>query len=371
MIYLDYAANTPTDERVLKEFCEVNQEFFGNPNSQHCLGEQANRKMQQVTEDIRSLLNLSKKEIIYTSGASESNNTAIKGIARSSRHIGKHIITSMLEHSSVSGTLTFLQQQGYEIDMVSIKQDGTIDLEELRELMRKDTVLVTVNAVESELGVIQPIQKIAEIVREFEHCKLHLDATQAVGKIPVDFSLADTISFAPHKFFGLNGSGILVKGEEFAIEPLIHGGVSTTLYRSGTPTLALAAAACKALSLAVEEYETRDIHVRSVSSYLKEELLKRPYCIINSVNDSVPHIVNVSIEKLKSYEIQQRLSDREVCISAKSACSVMKTPSKPVMAVTKDKKRARSSFRISICHKTTREEIQQFLQTLDEIVAKV
>lgn len=366
MIYLDYAANTPTDSRVLEEFCRVNQEYNGNPNSLHAAGAAAKNKMDQITEDLMQILQLQDQEIIYTSGASESNNTAIKGIARSSRHTGKHIISSSLEHSSVSGTLTNLQEQGYEIDLLDLNSDGTLSMESLRELLRNDTVLVTICAVDSELGIVQPIEQIAKILKEFPNCRLHVDATQAFGKIPFQCVLADTVSFTPHKFYGINGCGVLVKKKDLIIEPLIHGGISTTIYRSGTPTVGLAASLWKATKLAFEEQEYRYQIVCNHHEYLLEQLNKRSYVVVNSPMEAVPHIINVSIPGTRGYTTQERLSKKNICLSAKSACSVKSTPSKPVFALTKDKKRAMSSFRISLSHLTTRKEIDEFLSALDE-----
>ena len=165
MIYLDYSANTPVDPTVLEAFCKAEQAYLGNPNSTHCAGQAAREELARVTEGIAGLLGVHPSEIIYTSGASESNNLAIKGIAHASRHTGRHIISTPLEHASVGGTLSALQQQGYEVDLVDIGRDGTIDLEQLRDLLRKDTVLVSVCAVDSELGTVQPIRQIAEIVK--------------------------------------------------------------------------------------------------------------------------------------------------------------------------------------------------------------
>ncbi|WP_310603868.1 cysteine desulfurase family protein [Anaerosporobacter sp.] len=365
MIYLDYAANTPTDERVLQEFCLVNQEYFGNPNSLHPLGVAAKDKLDSITARIVKELELKEREIVYTSGASESNNTAIKGIARSSRHMGKHILTSGLEHSSVSGTLLYLREQGYEVESLAICNDGTIDRDSLRELLRNDTVLVTVCAVDSELGIVQPIEEIASIVKEFPNCRLHIDATQAIGKVKFDFNLGDTISFAPHKFYGLNGCGVLIKKSDLIMEPLIHGGASTTIYRSGTPAVAMAASIWKAIKLTYDEFTNREQVVKENNIYLRERLRKSGYVIINSPIESVPHILNISILGIRGYEMQERLAKQGICLSAKSACSTKTTPSKPVLAVTKDKKRAMSSFRISMSHITTKEEIDIFLEILN------
>ena len=166
MIYLDYSANTPADESVLNTFIKTEHEFISNPNSNHDGGIKAREKMSRTVEKTAELLNVLPSEIIFTSGASEANNTAIKGIARATRHIGKHIITSPLEHSSVSGSLTYLQETGYEIDILKINSDGKIDLDNLKELLNKNTVLLAITAVDSELGVIQPIEEIKEILED-------------------------------------------------------------------------------------------------------------------------------------------------------------------------------------------------------------
>ena len=199
MIYLDYSANTPVDEAVLERFCAVERSCPGNANSRHQAGAAAKTAIDEATQSIARSLNVQPAEIIYTSGASEANNFALKSIARLERHHGKHIISTPLEHSSVSGTLTALQEQGYEIDLVDIKQDGTVDLAHLRELLRPDTILVAVTAVDSELGVVQPVTEIAALLKDYPHCHLHVDATQAVGKLPLpSFEGIDTLSLTAH-----------------------------------------------------------------------------------------------------------------------------------------------------------------------------
>ena len=210
MIYLDYSANTPADSRVLERFCEVERSCPGNANSRHQAGRDAKLVIDHATQSIAGLLSAQPAEVIYTSGASEANNFALKGLAKLSRHLGKHIISTPLEHSSVSGTLTALQEQGYEIDLVDIRRDGTIDLEHLKELLRPDTIAVAVTLVDSELGVVQPVKEISEILQAWPNCHLHVDATQAVGKIPVSFEGVDTMSLTAHKFYGLNGIGLLL-----------------------------------------------------------------------------------------------------------------------------------------------------------------
>ena len=361
MIYLDYSANTPVDEAVLERFCAVERSCPGNANSRHQAGAAAKTAIDEATQSIARSLNVQPAEIIYTSGASEANNFALKSIARLERHHGKHIISTPLEHSSVSGSLTALQEQGYEIDLVDIKQDGTVVLAHLRELLRPDTILAAVTAVDSELGVVQPIAEIAELLKAYPNCHFHVDATQAVGKIPVQFEGMDTMSLTAHKFYGLNGIGVLVKRLGLALPPLIHGGESTTPYRSGTPTVALACSLALALEKATAELPARAATVRSLNDRLRTELSRYPKVRINSPANAVPHILNLSVQGVKGTVFQRELDTRGVCVSVKSACSSDGLPSRAVLAVSQDRRNALSSWRISLSHLTTEEEATAFL----------
>ena len=365
MIYLDYSANTPVDARVLEQFCAVERRCIGNANSHHQAGSAAKAEIDAATIRIASLLGVQPAEIIYTSGASEANNFALKGLARLSRHAGMHIISTPLEHSSVSGTLTALQEQGYEIDLLDVKQDGTVDLEHLKDLLRPDTICVAVTLVDSELGVVQPVQEIAAILKAYPHCHLHVDATQAVGKIPVSFEGVDTMSLTAHKFYGLNGIGLLVKRRNLALEPLIHGGESTTIYRSGTPTVALASSLACALDLAVTDLPNRVDHVAKLNAELRAALSTYPLVRINSPEHAIPHILNLSVRNVKGTVFQRELDAKGVCVSVKSACSSDGLPSRAVFAVSRDRRNALSSWRISLSHLTTEDEIKAFLQAFD------
>lgn len=367
MIYLDYSANTPADPAVLRAFLDTEQHFIGNPNSNHPAGLAARAEMARVTDSMARLLQVQPGEIIYTSGASESNNLAIKGLAAANRHRGRHIISTALEHSSAAGSLTALQEQGWEIDLVGIGRNGQIDLEELRSLLRSDTVLVSLCAVDSELGTVQPIGQVTELLQSFPNCRLHVDATQAVGKTTLLWDGVDTMSIAPHKFYGLNGSGLLLKRCGTALVPQIHGGVSTTLYRSGTPALALAVSCEKALSLALANQAQRTEQVQALNHRLRTVLGSYAAVRINSPTDAVPHILNLSVQGVKGTRFQQALGERGVCVSVKSACSSDGTPSRAVFAVSRDRKNALSSWRISLSHLTTDTEIDEFLQIFDQL----
>lgn len=375
-LYLDYAANTPVDEEVLKTFNNATLKYFANPNATHGLGVEVNEKIIKTTDEI---INLFKEntclndnmEIVYTSGSSESNNLAIKGVAQSYKENGKHIISTFLEHSSVSSPLSYLKEQGYEIDIVGITSDGKINLDELKRLIRNDTILVSVCYVDSEVGNVQPVQEIAEIVSRYPNCFLHVDATQAVGKTEVDFSGIDLISFAPHKFNGLNGFGGLLKKKDMVLEPLINGGASTTIYRSGTPVIGQICALERALELTFDNLKKRYEYVNKLNEKLRSKLLSYDNVKINTVSKNNPYILNVSVNGIKAVDFKKKLEEYGVCISIKSACTVTITPSRIVMSMTHDRKRAFASWRISLSHLVTEEDIDKFLEIFDKCYKKM
>lgn len=371
MVYLDYAANTPVDPEVMTCFVEESSRYIANPNSSHAMGREAKARLNDITGQMAKLLGVKTSEIIYTSGASESNNLAVKGLAHVYRNNGRHIISTCLEHSSVSGALTWLQASGYEIDLVDITKDGLVDLTHLKELLRDDTILVSICSVDSELGVRQPIEEIAKLLENYPNCYFHTDATQAVGKIPVSFGCADCMTFTPHKFYGINGCGILLKREQVVVEPLIHGGTSTTIYRSGTPTLGLNASALKALEIALSSQEKRYLYVKERNDELRNFLSQYKKVRINSTAYSIPHILNLSVQGVKAGLFCDALEQEGICVSVKSACSVAGTPSRPVYAVTGDKKNAMCSWRISLSHLTSLEEIEIFMEAFDRCYKKL
>ncbi len=365
MIYLDYAANTPPDATVLDAFCRTERTFWGNPNANHGAGQAARREMERVTDVIAGLLGVSPAEIIYTSGASESNNLAVKGLAQANGQTGKHILSTPLEHASIRGPLSALEALGYEVGLIPICPDGRMDLTQLRGLLRRDTILVCACAVDSELGTVQPIRQLAAILAAYPHCRLHVDATQAVGKTALALDGVDTMSMAPHKFYGLNGSGILLKRRQVVLQPQMHGGAGATPDRSGTPALALATSAARALSLTLTHQEERIQAVGALNAALRIALLRYPRVQINSPESAVPHILNLSVRGVKGTAFQRALSEQGVCVSVKSACATDGTPSAAVLAVSGDRQRALSSWRISLSHLTTAEEVAQFLRIFD------
>ena len=236
MIYLDYSATTPVDERVLDSYCKVTKEYPGNANSIHTLGVKSKELLIQATNQIAEIFKCHPKELIFTSGASESNTTAIKGVAFKYVNRGKHIITSKLEHKSVLEVMGYLSNIGYEVDFVNIQPNGQIDLKHLEELIRKDTILVSICAVNSETGFKQPLKTIRQIInKKNPNVIFHSDLTQALGKTRFYLNDLDLASFSSHKIYAPKGIGILYKKRDLAIDTLIYGTTENCPFRGGTP----------------------------------------------------------------------------------------------------------------------------------------
>lgn len=365
MVYLDYSATTPINQEVLESFNKASLNFIGNPNSLHKLGVDAKNLIDSATAQIADIMKVKPEEIIYTSGSSESNNTAIKGIALKYQNRGKHIITTKLEHSSVIAPITYLQNNGFDVDFVELDSNGLVDLNHLRTLLRDDTILVSINSVNSEVGVLQPIDEIGRIIKEYPKCFFHVDMTQSVGKVNISLENVDLASFSAHKFYGPKGIGVLIKKEKVQIESLIHGGKSTTVYRSGTPALPLIVSLSKALRLAMNNINEKYDYIKILNDSLKSELSKYKDVFINSNNYSIPHILNLSIIGVKPETMLHALEEYDIYISTQSACSSGGT-STAVMSITNDIERAKSSIRISLSSLTTTEEIDYFLDAFSK-----
>lgn len=370
MIYLDYAATTPVNEEVLNTFCKVTKDYIGNPNSLHKLGLKSKEIIEAATKQIANLLHVKESEIIYTSGASESNNTAIKGICLKYKNRGKHIITTKLEHSSVTAPLSYLQAQGYEVDFVKLDEYGRVDLDNLRSLIRDDTILVSIASVNSEVGVIQPIEEIAKILKDYPKLYFHSDITQALGKININLQDVDLASFSAQKIYGIKGIGCLIKKESIKIEPLIHGGKSTTIYRSGTPAVSLIVSLAKAIRLIEEKKKENYTYLLELNTYLKERLATINDIHINSNKYCSPYILNFSIPFLKSETMLHALEQDDIFISTQTACSTG-SKSIAVYEITKQEKYANSTIRVSMSHLTTKEELDIFIKKLTENIERL
>ena len=367
MIYLDYSATTFTNNEVLDYFIKINREYNANPNSNHILGLNAKNIIDKTTKKISTLLNVKENEIIYTSGSSESNNLAIKGAMLKSKK--KHIITTSFEHSSVVAPINYLQRNNYIVDIVKTDEYGRVDINNLKELINEDTALISITAVNSEIGIIEPIEEIGKYLKDnHKDIIYHVDITQLITKKNIDLTNIDLASFSAHKFYGIKGIGCLIKKENIKIEPLIHGGKSTTNYRSGTPATSLIASLGMALELASNDMDIKYKYVSELNNYLKNKLSKINNIHINSNEYSLPHILNFSIIGKNPNQIQEKLSKKDIYISTQTACSTKSSISPSVLALTNNQEYAKSSLRVSISHLTTKKELDIFIKELTKIV---
>lgn len=371
LIYLDNVAASFVEDEVLDVFYNTTKKYYANPNSIHKLGREENKMISDSTLRIANMLKVLKDEIIYTSGATESNNLAVKGLCLSYKNYGKHILISSLEHNSITSSVVSLERLGFEVEVIPVTDKGIVDIESLKGMLRDDTILVSVTSVDSELALRQPIEEIATILKDYPNCHFHTDATQSIGKVTIDYSNVDLITINPHKFHGLDNFGILVKKKNVRLTPLIEGGKSTTIYRAGTPSLANVLALEKALEIALTNQEARYNYLKELGDMIKSHLSEYKNVSINSRENSLPSIINFSLIGEKALTILDKFEEHNIILSAKTSCCHITTPSKLVYALTKDKQKASSSIRVSLSYKTTKEEVEEFLKVFDLIYKEI
>lgn len=361
MIYLDYSATTPVSYDVLDSYNKATRDYMGNANSIHALGVKSKVLLNSAIKQICELFNIQENELIITSGATESNNMALKGVALAYQNRGKHIIVSKLEHPSIYRICDFLESQGFEISYVNNDEDGLIDFEDLRKKIKDETILVSICAVNSEVGIRQPLKTIRQVIKkENPNTLFHSDITQAIGKIPVSLHDVDMASMSAHKIFGPKGIGFLYKNSKVNIVPLIHGSGKFNDLRNGTPPLPLIVAMSKACRIALKDLESKEIKVKKLNERICLELEKYDGILINKTKYSIPHILNISFKNIRPETFIHAMEDDEIYLSTNTACSSGDL-STSVMALYGDKKRAMSTIRISLSYVTTNEEITKFL----------
>lgn len=361
MIYLDYSATTPVSYDVLESYNKATRDYMGNANSIHSLGVKSKVLLNSATKQICELFNIQESELIFTSGATESNNMALKGVGLAYQSHGKHIIVSKLEHPSIYKVCDFLESQGYEISYVNNDNEGLIDFDDLKNKIRKDTILVSICAVNSEVGIRQPLKTIRQIIKkENPDTLFHSDMTQAIGKVSVCMHDVDLASMSGHKIFGPKGIGFLYKNSKVRMIPLIHGSGKFNDLRSGTPPLPLIVALSKAIRIALTDLEKREANVKKLNDKICNELSKMDGIVLNKTKYSIPHILNISLDRVRPETMIHALEDDEIYISTNTACSSGEL-STSVMAIYNDKRRAMSTIRISLSYVTTNEEINKFL----------
>jgi cysteine desulfurase len=373
VIYLDNAATTKVDPEVLNSYNQITLKYFANPSSIHSLGQESSRLLDKSREQILNVLKLTHHDVIFTSGATEANNLAIKGYCFANRSRGKHIITSSTEHPSVLNTVLEMQDFGFEVTVLSVNKEGQIEVNSLKAAIREDTILVSLMMVNNEAGAINPIKEVGEYLKKFPKIAFHVDMVQAIGKLPLDFNNIDMFSIAGHKIHGLLGSGLLIKEKKIILKAINQGGGQENNLRSGTNTLALSASLAKALRLAIEGEANNFKKVKVLSKrllgYLKDN--KDKY-LINSYNEDNPYIVNFSLLHHKASVVVEALSNRGIMVSSLSACHAKNEDySKVVYAMYQDLNLAHNTIRISFDKDNTIEEVEALIKNLEEILKEI
>ena len=361
MIYLDYSATTPVNPDVLDSLLKVSRDYIGNPNSMHSLGVKSRALLKSATRQIADCLNIKMEEIIYTSGATEANNTALLGVALRYKNRGNHIILSKLEHPSEYVLANYLENLGFRISYVNNDSDGLIELEDLKSLITDKTILVSIVGVNSEVGVRQPLKTIRQIIKkENPNTIFHSDLTQGLGKVAINLNDVDLASFSGHKIYGPKGIGLLYKSEKVDIVPLIHGSSKDFPLRAGTPPLPLIVALSKAIRLCLMDLDKKELYVKKLNEKIVDDLSHYPNLKFNNTKYSIYHVINMSLMDIKPESFVHAMEDHEVYISTNTACSSGEL-STSVMAIYGDKKRAMTTIRISLSCNTTMDEVNKFL----------
>lgn len=364
MIYLDYSATTKINSDVLDSYNKVCNEYVGNSNSLHSLGSKSLELLNSATGQIARLFNIKNNEIIYTSGATEANNMALLCTCLENKRLGNEIIVSKLEHPSIYNICSYLETLGYKILYVNNDSDGLIDFEDLKSKVNANTVMVSLCAVNSELGIRQPLKTLRQIIKkENPNTIFHSDMTQAIGKVPVNFNDVDLATISAHKFYGPKGIGMLYKKESVHIKPLIYGGEKSDL-RGGTPALPLIVAMAKALRIVLKDLNKNEEYVNKLNEKLVTFFSKYPNIMINKSKYSIPHIFNISLMNIKSETFIHALEKYEIYVGANTACSKGKT-SVAVYALYNDEKRANTTIRISLSYLTKVSELSEFMDKFD------
>jgi cysteine desulfurase len=374
MIYLDNSATTKPYQEVVETYAKVASTYFGNPSSLHSLGMQAEGLVTESRSRIANVLGVKAKEIIFTSGGTEGNNIAIKGTAWAKKNRGKHLITSQVEHASVTEAFTQLEQEGFEVTYLPVDHEGRIDVFELEAAIRPDTTLVSIIHVNNETGTIQPINEIGKLLEKFPHLLFHVDHVQGITKVPLNIreSGIDLCSCSAHKFHGMKGNGFLFVREGVRVDSLFHGGEQENQLRAGTENVAGIVSMAKALRIASEQ-ERHYKKLVSLREVLITQLKTIEGVVINSPeNHAAPHIVNFSIPKTKPEVVVQSLTAKEVYVSTKSACSSkLSAPSRVLSAMGLSEERASSGIRVSFSYETTKQEVDQFIKELKVIIPEL
>ena len=375
MIYFDNAATTQVYPDVLKTYTEVASKIWGNPSSLHSLGSQASRILEASRKQIADLLGKKSSEIFFTSGGTEGDNWVIKGVAFERAHLGKHVIVSSIEHPAVKESALWLRSQGFEVDLAPVTRDGFVDVEKLADLIRPDTILVSIMAANNEIGSIQPIKGISTLLEKHPTVSFHVDAVQAVGKMPlVDFltERVDFATFSGHKFHSVRGVGFIFAKEGKKITPLLTGGGQESDKRSTTENVAGIAATAKALRLVLDQFEAGQHRLLAMKKIILEELSTYPdVTIFSQMEGFLPNILTFGIKNVRGEVTVHAFEDHQIYISTTSACSSKAgKPAGTLLAMGIPQKLAQTAARISLDQENDMCQVEQFLTIFKQIYAQ-
>lgn len=368
MRYFDYTATTPIDEEVLNTYIRVQKNYFANTTSLHSLGQKSNALLNQVSSEIKEILGVNNHEIVYTTNATEANNLAIYGIVKN--YSKGRIITTKIEHPSVYEVYRALENEGYDVVYLDVDKNGLISIDELKQKITPDTLLVSIMWVNNIVGSIQPIKDVIKVVHENKRTKLHVDIVQGLCKIVPDFKFddIDLITFSGHKIQAPKGIGALLYKNNIVLAKRLYGSSSQLGVKPGTLDVALPASMCKALKLFYKETKTHYLYVKELNDYLRNKIKNFDFVTINSNIDCSPYIFNISIPSVNGETIVHVLEAREIYVSTGSACSSkLKKPEKTIYNMTHDELLATTTIRISLSYLTKKEEIDDLIASIGEI----
>lgn len=375
MIYFDNGATTKPYKEVIETYGKVSEVFFGNPSSLHGLGKEAQELLDQGRAQIAKLLKVNKTEIVFTSGGTEGNNLAIKGTVLEHENRGKHLITTSVEHASNYETFLQLEKRGFDVTYLNVNEVGEISLNELKDAIRSDTILVSIIHVNNELGSIQPIKEVGKILNQYPKIYFHVDHVQGMTKVPLSFKDChiDLCTISGHKFHATKGTGVLYIRQGVQLFPILSGGVQEYNLRAGTENIPGIVAMAKALRISMGQYVEKKSHLKKLHEHLISGLKQIDGVVINSPTEGgAPHIINFSILKVKPEVVIQSLGEKEMYVSTKSACSSkLAEPSRVLMATSIGSERAESAIRVSFSFENTIEEVTKFITELNQIILKL
>ena len=369
MIYFDNSATTKPYPEALETYMQVASKILGNPSSLHRLGDQATRILNASRQQIADLIGKKSDEIFFTSGGTEGDNWVIKGVTFEKAQFGKHIIVSAIEHPAVKESALWLKSQDFEIDFAPVDEKGFVDVEALADLIRPDTTLVSIMAVNNEIGSIQPIKAISELLEDKPTISFHVDAVQALTKIPTEKYLTERVDFATfssHKFHGVRGVGFVYIKSGKKIMPLLTGGGQERDYRSTTENVAGIAATAKALRLSMEKLDIFTSKTEQMKAVIRQSLLDYPDIFVFSDEEGfTPHILTFGIKGVRGEVIVHAFEDYDIFISTTSACSSKAgKPAGTLIAMGVDKDKAQSAVRLSLDLENDMSQVEQFLTKL-------